>query len=186
MVDVASAFRDPEGDPLTYRVASSAPAVATAVVAGSQAAVTPVSEGRATVTVTATDTGGLSAMQQFAVAVVVSSTFTDHPLRPGTTPIKAVHFHELRERIAALRVRSGLPVVGWTDPTLVAGVTPVKRVHLTELRSALDAAYDAVRRPRPAYTDAVVAAGVTADKAGHIMELRSAILLLESGTGTAP
>ena len=186
VVDVAGAFRDPEGDPLTYRVASSAPAVATAVVAGSQAAVTPVSEGRATVTVTATDTGGLSAMQQFAVAVVVSSTFTDHPLRPGTTPIKAVHFHELRERIVALRVRSGLPVVGWTDPTLVAGVTPVKRVHLTELRSALDAAYDAVRRPRPAYTDAVVAAGVTAVKAAHIMELRSAVLLLESGTGTAP
>ena len=86
----------------------------------------------------------------------------------------------------ALRVRSGLPVVGWTDPTLVAGVTPVKRVHLTELRSALDAVYDAVRRPRPAYTDAVVAAGVTAVKAAHIMELRSAVLLLESGTGTAP
>ena len=186
VVDVAGAFRDPEGDPLTYRVASSAPAVAMAVVAGSQAAVTPVSAGRATVTVTATDTGGLSAMQQFAVAVVVSSTFTDHPLRLGTTPIKAVHFHELRERIVALRVRSGLPVVGWTDPTLVAGVTPVKRVHLTELRSALDAAYDAVRRPRPAYTDAVVAAGVTAVKAAHIMELRSAVLLLESGTGTAP
>ena len=186
VVDVAGAFRDPDGDPLTYRVASSAPAVATAVLAGSRAILTPVSVGTVTVTVTAADTGGSSAMQRFAVAVTAPTTFTDHPIRPGTTPIKAVHFGELRERIATLRMRWGLPAVGWTDPILMAGVTPVRRVHLTELRMALDAVYDAVRRPRPAYTDAVVAAGVTVIKTAHIMELREAILVLEPAAVTAP
>ena len=186
VVHVGRAFRDPDGDPLVYRAASSAPAVATADVAGPEVTVTPVSAGMATVTVTATDPGGLNGMQQFTVAVAAARTFTDHPLRPGTTPIKAVHFRELRERVATQRARWGLPVVAWTDPTLVAGVTPVKTVHLTELRVALDAVHDAVGRPRPAYTDAVVVADVTAIKATHIMELRNAVLMVESDVGRAP
>ena len=187
VVGVASVFRDPDGDPLTYGAASSAPDVATAGVEGSDARVTPVSAGTAAVTLTATDSGGLSAMQRFAVEVVAttSTTFTDHPLRPGT-PIRAVHFRELRERTAILIARAGLPVVGWTDPILVPGVTPVRRIHLTELRSAVDAVYNAVGGPGPAYTDAVLAAGVTSIKAAHIMELRNAIAVLESRVGSAP
>ena len=105
-------------------------------------------------------------------------TFTDHPLRPAT-PLKAVHFDELRIRIAALRARERLPEVQWTDATLTPGVTPVKRVHLTELRAALDAVYDVVRTARPAYTDAEVAVLLTLIKAAHVMELRAAIAALE-------
>ena len=178
-VDLDDAFRDPDGDPLTYRAASSAPAVATAVVAGSRATVTPVSVGTTTVTVTATDTGGASAMQRFAVTVTAPSTFTDHPIRPGTTPIKAVHFRELRERIAALRTRWSLPTVGWTDPILTAGVKPVKLVHLLELRAALAEAYARAGRAAPRWSDTAPAAGAIPIRAVHLMELRAAVLELE-------
>ena len=54
-VNVSAAFRDPDGDPLTYGAVSSAPGVAAVSVSGSTVMVTPVSEGTATVTVTATD-----------------------------------------------------------------------------------------------------------------------------------
>ena len=110
----------------------------------------------------------------------VVTTFTDHPVRPGTTPVKAAHFREIRARIAALRERAGLPAVSWTDPTLTAGATPVKRVHLTELRTALDAAYDALVQPRPVYTDAAVTGGLTVIKAVHVAELRAAVAALEA------
>ena len=160
-VEVAAAFRDPDGDLLTYTAASSAPGVAAVSTSGSTVAVEPVGAGTAVVTVTATDPGGLSATQTFAVTVAARAAFTDHPIRPGVTPIKAVHFIELRARVDALRARSRLPAFPWTDPALVAGVTPVRRVHLTELRSALDAVYDAAGRPRPAYADARAEAGMT-------------------------
>ena len=179
VADVAGAFRDPDGDPLTYRAASSAPAVATAAVAGSRVTLTPVSVGMTTVTVTATDTGGASAMRQFAVSVTAPSTFTDHPIRPGTTPIRAVHFRELRERIAGLRTRWGLPAVGWTDPILTAGVTPVRLVHLLELRSALAEAYARAGQAAPRWSDTTPAAGTTPIRAVHLMELRAAVVELE-------
>ena len=105
--------------------------------------------------------------------------FTDHPLRPGSTPIRTIHFRELQQRIGALRTSEGLPAVQWTDPTLTAGVTLVKRVHLTELREALDAVYDAVGQTRPSYTDPEVTAQATAVKAAHLMELREAVAALE-------
>ena len=108
-----------------------------------------------------------------------AAAFTDHPIASGTILLKAAHFHELRARVASLRMREGLPAVQWTDSTIVAGVTPVKRVHLTELRSALDGVYDAMGRSRPSYTDVTVTAGVTAAKAVHIMELRAAVTTLE-------
>ena len=175
-VEVGGAFRDPDGDLLTYTAASSAPAVAAVSTAGSLVAVAPVGAGTAVVTVTATDPDGLTATQQFAVTVAARAAFTDHPIRPGVTPIKAVHFIELRARIDALRARSRLPAFPWTDPALVAGVTPVRRVHLTEIRSALDAVYDAAGRPRPAYADARAGAEATPIRAAHIMELRAAVL----------
>ena len=104
--------------------------------------------------------------------------FTDHPLRAGT-PLKAVHFRELRMRIAALRAREGLPAVQWTDPALAAGVTPIRRVHLTELRAALDTVYEALGRSRPSYTDAAVTAGATTIRTLHLIELRAAVTALE-------
>lgn len=112
----------------------------------------------------------------------VGPRFTDDPLVAGSTPVRAIHFHELRQSIGTLRAREGLPAMQWTDPTLRAGVTPVKRVHLAELRTALDAVHDAVGRARPSYTDAAVTTQGTAIKAVHVMELRDAVTAMEAAT----
>ena len=68
-VSVTGYFIDPNGDALTYTATSSTDAVATAAVSGGALTVTGVSMGTAVVTVTATDPGGLTAIQ--AVDVVV-------------------------------------------------------------------------------------------------------------------
>ena len=174
VVPVAGAFRNAA----TYRVSSSVPGVATVSVSGSQVTVTPVAVGVATITVTASGAANSLATQRFRVMVLAATTFGDR-IVPGTTAPRALHFLELRTRIAALRAREGLPAVRWTDPVLTVGVTPVKRVHLTELRAALDAAYETAGRRRPTYTDGIVTAGMTAIKAVHVVELRDAILALE-------
>ncbi|MDE0605167.1 MAG: Ig-like domain-containing protein [bacterium] len=68
-VDVASSFRDPDGDALSYVASTSNSSVATASVAGSRVTITAVSRGRATITVTASDPDGLSARQRIRVNV---------------------------------------------------------------------------------------------------------------------
>ena len=180
-VNVSGAFRDPDGDPLTYGASSSAVQVAAVSVSGSRVAMTPVSEGAATVRVTATDPGGLSAAQTFTVTVGSRATrsFTDHPLVRGVTPIRAVHFRELRERIEGLRAAAGLARFGWTDPVITAGVTPVKLVHLLEMRAALARAYAETGRAAPRWTDTAPTGGATPIRAAHLMELRAAVVALE-------
>ena len=179
-LDVAGAFRDPEDDPLTYEAVSSAPAVASASVSGSTVTVTPAGAGTAVVRVTATDADGLSATQRFVVRVL--RPFTDDPIQPGSTPIRAVHFTELRTRIDGLRRAAGLARFWWTDPVLLAGVTRVRLVHLLELREALDAAYQVSDRTPPPWTDAAPAAGATIPiRAAHLTELRAAVVALERG-----
>ena len=70
-VDVSeNYFSDPDGDELTYTAASSDDAVATVSVSGAEVTVEGVAAGSATITVTATDPGGLSSVtQMFDVAV---------------------------------------------------------------------------------------------------------------------
>ena len=182
-VEAGAAFRDPDGDRLTYGAASSAPAVAAVAALGSTVTVTPTGEGTATVTVTATDAGGSNgtAMQTFMATVgsAAARRFTDDPIVPGVTPIRAVHFTELRSRIDVLRAGTGLGRFAWTDPVLRAGVTPVRLVHLAELRSALAEAYAAAGRAAPRWADASPAAGTTPIRAAHLTELRAAVLALE-------
>lgn len=181
-VDVAGAFRDPDGDPLTYTAASSTPGAVTVSAAGTTGVtLTAVSEGTATIRVTATDPGGLSAVQAFRVTVEqrVTVPFTDDPIVPGVTPVRAVHLTELRTRIDGLRMAVGLGRLAWTDPVLTAGATPVRLVHLLELRSALAAAYRAAGRAAPLWTDAAPVGGTTPVRAAHLMELRAAVRALE-------
>ena len=182
-VNVAQYFTDPDGDALTYTARSSRTGIVTAAVAASRLTLTPVAAGTATVNVTASDPGSQSATQTIAVTVQAAggvNGFTDDPLVPGVTPVRAVHFRELRVRIDALRAQAGLPAFAWTDRALTPGVTTVRRVHLTELRTALDAAYTAAGQSSPAYADATVTAGTTPIRADHITELRTAVVELEN------
>ncbi len=181
-VDVSRAFADPDGDVLRYAAASSAPQVVTVLAAGPRVALTAVGEGAATIHVRATDPGGLSASRSFAVTAVRplgGAPFTDSPIEPGVTPIRAVHFTELRTRIDALREAAGLARFPWTDPVLTPGVTPIRLAHLLELRRALAAPYAEADRAAPAWADAAPAAGRTAVKALHLTELRRAVVALE-------
>ena len=123
--------------------------------------------------------GGTTARAQ-AGGRAAPAAFTDDPLVPGVTPVRAVHLLELRSRIDALRLRAGLPAFGWTDAQVVPGATPARAAHLLELRSALGEAYAAAGRPAPAYSDAVVTAGLTAMRTVQLQELRAAVVALES------
>ena len=78
-VDVAPYFSDPDGDTLAYAVVSSDIGIVDASVAGSTLVLIPVSAGAAVATVTATDSGGLSATQPIAVTVRQGDT-------PGSLP----------------------------------------------------------------------------------------------------
>jgi len=178
-VEVGGAFRDPDGDALTYAASTSAPSVASVSLSGSGVTVAPVSEGSAVVTVTATDVDGSNTAATQSFTVTVGRFFTDHPIVPGETPVRAVHFTELRTRINALRSVAGMGRFAWTDPVLRAGVTRVRLVHLLELRSALAAAYAAAGRPAPRWSDASPVGGTTPIRAAHLMELRAAVVALE-------
>jgi len=120
--------------------------------------------------------GGDYRTDVFVVALVAPpwGGFTDDPLIPGVTVVKAAHVTELRLRIDALRVRFGVGVYAWSDPGLPAG-TPIKAAHLHELRSALQLAYTAAGLAPPVYTEPAM----TVIKAMHIHELRSAVVSLE-------
>ena len=80
-VNVAGNFTDPDGNTLSFSAASSDEAVATASVSGSNVTIEGVSAGTATVTVTASDPGGLSATQSISVTV---EAVNQAPVAEGT------------------------------------------------------------------------------------------------------
>ena len=91
-VNISSGFTDPDGDALTFRAASSDPAVASASVAGGVATVTAIARGTATITVTAADPAGLEASLDFEVTVP-----NRRPVGTGSMPNI-----ELRDRAATV------------------------------------------------------------------------------------
>ena len=79
-IGLASHFRDPDGDALTFRAATSDPAAVTAAVAGGVVTVTALARGAATITVTASDPAGLEASLAFGVTVLNSGPAPDGEL----------------------------------------------------------------------------------------------------------
>ena len=68
-IDVSGHFTDPDGDALTFEAITSDEGVATASVQGATVTVVAVSDGTASLTVTASDPGGLSVEQGFSATV---------------------------------------------------------------------------------------------------------------------
>ena len=66
---VTACFNDPNGDRLTYSATSSDPGVATATASGNTITVTAVAPGNVTISVTASDPGGLEGRLSFRVMV---------------------------------------------------------------------------------------------------------------------
>ena len=68
-LDMSEYFRDPEGDPLTYRVTSSNSAIASASVAEGTVKLTALASGVTTVVITASDPPGSQVKQAFSLTV---------------------------------------------------------------------------------------------------------------------
>ena len=100
-------------------------------------------------------------------------TFTDHPIVPGVTRVRAVHFTELQDRIDGVREAAGLPPMPWAYPAR-PGMS-IRVLHLLELRWALEVVYIRTGRPAPQWTDPSPAPGRTPIRAAHLMELRAAV-----------
>ncbi|MDX9981039.1 MAG: fibronectin type III domain-containing protein, partial [Lentisphaeria bacterium] len=66
--------------------------------------------------------------------------FADDPLVANETPVRAVHFQELREAVAEVAGEIGVDVSAWTwtDPVLTVNQTAIKAVHVQELRDAIE------------------------------------------------
>ena len=103
--------------------------------------------------------------------------FTDDPLIPRVSYVKAVHISELRARVNELRARHSLPAFGWGAGAVIGGT--VRAQHIIEIRAALGQVYNAVLRGQPTYADSNLAPGA-AIKAIHITELRAAVIAAES------
>ena len=98
--------------------------------------------------------------------------FTDDPLIPGVTVIKAVHITELRDAINQARARAGLSAASWAE-SVTSGVM-IKAAHIVELRDRLAEARSALGLSAASYTDSNLAAGNTV-KAAHVQELRDRV-----------
>lgn len=90
VVDAAAHFHDQDGDPLTHSATSSHPQTVAVTVSGSIVTLRAVSQGTATITVTATDPEGLSAVLDFEAMVpnrgpVAVGAIADLELETGTT-----------------------------------------------------------------------------------------------------
>jgi hypothetical protein len=107
-----------------------------------------------------------------------AGVFTDVPLAAASTPVRAIHFAELRSAIAALRMWRGLPTVMWTDPVLIVGVTPIRVPHLVELQTALSEVYVADGLAPPNW-GTVPTAGQTVVTASQLEEVRLRIRAVE-------
>ena len=82
---LAEVFSDPDGDPLTYAASSSDDAIAYPEIVGDVIYVHAVAAGTATITVTATDPGGLSASTDFAVTIGTETPISAFSIKFGFT-----------------------------------------------------------------------------------------------------
>ena len=132
--------------------------------------------GTVNVVVTNSDTLTGTLTNGFTYASLSGTPFTDDPLVPGTTAIKAVHFNQLRDRINEQLVRFLQPVQAYTN-LITAGLT-VRAVDLTEMYTAVNNAL--VAASQSAIAVPTITPGVTVAVVSHINNLRARVLTLEA------
>lgn len=113
--------------------------------------------------------GRRSAFSNREVATTV--TFTNDPIVVGSTPVRAVHWNEVRAGIALMRTAAGLSPALYSR-TLTAGMV-IFATDLAETRTALNQARTALAVPAQAYTHTAVAG--RAVRAIDMQELRNGI-----------
>lgn len=99
--------------------------------------------------------------------------FTDSALTPGVTPIRKVHYEDLRCAINGLRENAE---IGWYNffEGVTAGATPIKASQISSFRARLNEVYSACGQPAQTFTDS----GLTSQspiRAVHFEELRNAV-----------
>jgi hypothetical protein len=116
--------------------------------------------------------GCVSNYSNTVLATTVS--FSDEPLIPGVSAIKADHLLELRTGIDAVRRLAGLSPSTWSAPGLQSFVSGIRAQDIQELRDNLAPAVSALQIPAPAYADPQIIVWLPI-KAAHIEELRAAV-----------
>ena len=101
------------------------------------------------------------------------NAFSDEPIVPGVTAVKAQHINELRTAIrAAAALVSQTPA--FTNDPLPAGAS-ITVAEVDELRTALTNVFSALQLPVPTFTDPSLIPGTTYLKSADIEELRNAL-----------
>ncbi|MFI5360685.1 MAG: hypothetical protein ACHQ49_01845 [Elusimicrobiota bacterium] len=106
-------------------------------------------------------------------AAVPSRAWTDEPLVPGKTKIRAVHVVELRAVIDSSRTAAGMEAYAWTHPSLAPG-SAISAADISDLRSALTELDVFLGCPAPVFTDPVLTPRVIKIRTVHIEQLRAA------------
>ena len=106
------------------------------------------------------------------VDLATTTVFSDDPIVPGTTVIRAAHLTELETAIDAVREAAALPPVSFSEPKTPGG--PFRASQIKELRSNLNAARSALGLLAMVFTDPILNAGDTI-KATHFQELRAGV-----------
>ena len=128
-VTFAENFADPDGDDLRFRASSSDEDVVRPVVEGTDVILVPQDVGRATVSVTATDPDGLSAVQRFRVTIYVQPGRT--PPTPSGLRVQEAGSNFIVWRWDPVAVATGYDVQFSRDARFAAPLDPVVAVDGT-------------------------------------------------------
>lgn len=110
------------------------------------------------------------------VLVLSTTTLTDPTITEGVTPIRAVHFTELKTHIANVSYFRTLSTGTWTTwdaYPITAGSTPIKAGHIQDVRTNLEPPLSATGQPHTWQDDPTITAGATPIRKKHIDELRT-------------
>jgi hypothetical protein len=107
------------------------------------------------------------------VDAATTIAFTNDPLVPSETTVKAAHPLELRSAVNAFRKSAGLAPASFSDASLTPA-TPIRAAHILELRDALNPARSVLGLPAITFSDAGLTTG-SPIKAAHVEELRTGV-----------